>query len=221
MAGANPFAVFGDDGEDDLSSFAALPGRMRESVGTSLYDDAANSIRSYYGKPMTDQANGDYARQSGALAQLGQSLGGDRKAEDRDKWLSVAAALLSPTQTGKTSESLANALGVYAKTNAAQRDDERTTSLALAKLMQQYQIADRRAKAVEYKTEHPDVVLDVLGQARDRRTGAVVADASGQMAAEAPPEAADIPVVSDQASFDALQSGEQFYDPKGNLRVKP
>lgn len=161
MADFNPFSVFGDDEEDD-ASFAALPGRLRESAGTSVYDNAANSIRSFYGKPLTDGASDNYARQSGALAQLQGQLGGDRKAQDRDKWLSVAAALLSPTQTGKTSESIANALGVYAGASAKQRAEERDTSLALAKLMQQYEIADLKAKAAASKAAKPKYVRDEL-----------------------------------------------------------
>ena len=30
-----------------------------------------------------------------------------------------------------------------------------------------------------------------------------------------------VPMVSDQASYDAIPSGQQFRDPDGNLRVKP
>ena len=83
------------------------------------------------------------------LDQLAQRFGVQRtKADDSEKWLSVAAALFAPTETGKTSESLAKALGVYAGAKGAERKEDRETSLALAKLMQRYESDAMRAEAL-------------------------------------------------------------------------
>ena len=146
----NLAALFGRNG----SSFAALPSRAKESLGTSVYDNVANSIRTAYGKPMTQAAEGQYA-------QLASQFGIDRgKPDDSEKWLSVAAALFAPTQTGKTSESIARALGAYATATGDQKKEERSTSLALAKLYQRYQSDAMRAEAAAAKAAMPKTTLN-------------------------------------------------------------
>ena len=136
------------------SPFAAMLGRAKESNGAFVYDTAGRSIRRDGGRPLTDEAEAQYAQQSGALDQLAQRFGVQRtKADDSEKWLSVAAALFAPTETGKTSESLAKALGAYATATGDQKKEERSTSLALAKLMQRYESDAMRAQAVAAKTQ--------------------------------------------------------------------
>lgn len=202
------------------SPFAAMLGRAKESNGASIYDATAQHFRQQYGRPRTDMAEADYAQQSGALDQLAQRFGVQRtKADDSEKWLSVAAALFAPTETGKTSESLAKALGVYAGAKGAERKEERETSLALAKLMQRYESDAQRASTARYKAENPRLVMDQLAQARHPITGAIVADASGQPVAVEEAPVAEVPVLTvEQAAL--VDVGTVFRDVNGKIRTK-
>lgn len=105
---------------------------------------------------------------------------------DSEKWLGIAAALLSPTETGKTTESIAKALGAYGQYQGRSREANAERSLALAKLAAQYDVAEGNLAAKFAAAQKPPrLAFDVAGNARDPYTGAVIE----------PPEQ-DIPVLT-------------------------
>ncbi len=142
--------------------FAAMQGKLgvkaREATGAAVYDNARDSIRTQFSSPMTVAAQAGYQQQSGGLQGLTEQLAAQRDRSlsslsdayakatpsGNEKWLSVAAALLAPTETGKTSESLARALGVYAGAKGEERKTAQARAIELSKLASRYDIENAK-----------------------------------------------------------------------------
>lgn len=189
------FSVMGPTG-----GFAVDGMEQSPLAGASLFDSAAESIRAARLGPMAQQAGGAYNQQAGALGSMVDRLAARRNASvssldkayrsaqpsDSEKWLGIAAALLSPTETGKTTESIAKALGAYGQYQGRSREANAERSLALAKLAAQYDVAEGNLAAKFAAAQKPPrLAFDVAGNARDPYTGAVIE----------PPEQ-DIPVLT-------------------------
>ena len=124
---------------------------------------------------------------------------------DSEKWLSVAAALLSPTETGKTTESLAKALGVFGQYAGENRKFAQAKAGDMATLASRYDIAEGQLaarlaaqQAAATRANRPkSVIVDSLGKAHDPMTGEIVLEPPPEAWAELEAE----PTAESYASF--------------------
>lgn len=162
----------------------------------------------------------DLARQrASAIAALEQRYA-QAAPSDSEKWLSVAAALLSPTETGKTSESLAKALGVFGQYAGEKRKYGLAQADQMADLMSRYDVAGSNlaarllaAKAAADKARRPKYQYDAY------QGEWVQVPGSGGLPDLPQPDEGLI-VVTDKASYDAVPLNSQYQDAQGNIRTK-
>lgn len=139
---------------------------------------------------------------------------------DSEKWLSVAAALLSPTETGKTTESLAKALGVFGQYAGENRKFAQAKAGDIASMLAKYDIAEGNqavrmaaAQAAADKAKRPKYQFDEYNQ-----TWVQVPGTGG--VPDLPQPGEGLPVVTDETSYAAVGIGKQYVDDKGNIRTR-
>lgn len=203
-----------EDDEFDFSVMGPTGGFAVEGLeqsplaGASLFDSAAESIRAARLGPMAAQAGGAYDRQAGALGSMVERLSArrnssvsalekayaDAQPSDSEKWLGIAAALLSPTETGKTSESLAKALGVFGQYAGEKRKFTQAKASDLATLASRYDIAEGNLAArMASAMKPPRLAFDALGRARDPYSGDIVEPGAKELPVLTPEQAAALP----------------------------
>jgi hypothetical protein len=129
---------------------------------------------------------------------------------ESEKWLSLAAALASPTQTGSLGETMGNVFQSLAGYKRGVRQAESTRQSELARLRQAYDLAGINATVRGMKPRTAaSLAFDTLGQARNKATGELMADSKGR------------PVVRNNEDYLRLSAGSEFVDINGNIRRKP
>lgn len=129
---------------------------------------------------------------------------------ESEKWLSIAAALASPTQTGSLGETMGNVFQSLAGYKRGVRQAESTRQSELMRLRQAYDLAGINATVRGMKPQTAaSLAFDTLGQARSKATGELIADSKGR------------PVVRNNEDYLRLSAGSEFVDINGNIRRKP
>lgn len=118
---------------------------------------------------------------------------------ESEKWLAIAAALASPTQHGSFGEVIGNVFQSLLGYKQGVRGAENTRQQQLAQLRRAYDLEGTRALARGLKPPTAaTLAFDPQGQARDKRTGAVVATSEG------------LPVVNNADDFAKIDINQEF-----------